>query len=77
MKLDKVTSNDKVQRTTISLHTSTVDLIESFKRYYKSIYNEDIQLSLLLEEVFKEFVSKDKGFKKFMESEKDTAPKSE
>jgi hypothetical protein len=65
MKLGKVTHNDPMKRLSIGVHSSTVDLLEQYRSFYKTATGDDISLAQLIEEMTKKFMAADADFKRF------------
>lgn len=66
MKLPKVTSSDPMKREALSLHQSTVDQLQAYRQYYKSIHGDEISMSQLVEEMVKRFMRDDRDFQKVL-----------
>lgn len=65
MKLGKVTHNDPMKRLSIGMHSSTVNLLEQYRAFYKSSTGDEISQAQLLEEMAKKFMASDVDFKRF------------
>jgi hypothetical protein len=70
MKLNRVTSNDPVERIALSMHKSVADTLRQYQAYYQATYGDEIPLSMLVEEVVKSFTSADKDFAKYQSQPK-------
>lgn len=69
MKLKKISKKDPMVRINLSMRKSTQDLLESYRQYYLKVHGEDIEISNILEEIAKEFISTDKDFAKAKEED--------
>lgn len=69
MKLGKVTKNDPMKRVPLSMHESVNKQLELYRAFYKNNTNEEISMSLLVEEMTKKFMAEDKDFQKFLKGQ--------
>jgi Uncharacterized conserved small protein len=69
MKLGKVTKNDPMKRVPLSMHESVNKQLELYRVFYKNNTNEEISMSLLVEEMTKKFMAEDKDFQKFLKAQ--------
>lgn len=66
--LKKITSNDPIQRLNLSLHTSTLDLLQAYRDSYKATYGDELPQNLAIETMLTEFMAGDKDFQKYLKS---------
>ena len=66
MKLGKVTSNDLRKRISLSVHQSTIQRLQHYQSFYKREQGDEIDMSLLVEEMCKAFMHEDRAFIKFI-----------
>lgn len=69
IKLGKVTKNDPLKRLALSVHSSTLADLEQYRAFYHQEFNEEISMSLLVEEMTKKFMAEDKDFQKFLKAQ--------
>ena len=72
IKLGKVTKNDPLKRLALSVHSSTLADLEQYRAFYHQEFNEEISMSLLVEEMAKRFMREDKGFQKFLAAQRNS-----
>jgi hypothetical protein len=64
MKLHRIEKADPVQRITVSVRGSTLDLLDKYRLFYKQIYGDEIERSQMVNDILKEFMNEDKAFLK-------------
>jgi hypothetical protein len=68
MKLRKVTKSEPLERLSVSVHASTSEALKQYQAFYKSNTGDDIPMGLMVEEMLKTFMAKDRAFQKFSSS---------
>lgn len=66
MKLAKVTKTDPLERLSASVHRSTADALRRYQSFYKENTGDDIALGLMVEEMLKDFMARDRAFQKYL-----------
>lgn len=75
IKLPKAPTADPVERVSFSLRKSSIEMINAYRDAYEDAYGEKINLSSLVEDMLKGFMSEDKAFMKFFQQrQKEGAP---
>lgn len=65
IKLPKAPTVDPVERVSFSLRKSSIEMINAYRDAYENAYGEKINLSSLVEDMLKGFMTEDKAFMKF------------
>lgn len=73
MKLPKVTKSDPLERLSASVHRSTAEALRRYQSFYKQNTGDDIALGLMVEEMLKTFMSRDRAFQKFLDEARQEA----
>lgn len=68
MKLRKVTKSEPLERLSVSVHASTAEALKQYQAFYKTNTGDEIPMGLMVEEMLKSFMAKDKAFQKFAAS---------
>lgn len=71
--LKRITTNDPLQRLYISLHQSTLDLLQAYRESYQQTYGDELPQNRAIEAMLVEFIANDKDFQKFLKTWKPTA----
>lgn len=65
MKLRKVTKSEPLERLSVSVHASTAEALKQYQAFYKANTGDEIPMGLMVEEMLKSFMAKDRAFQKF------------
>lgn len=68
-KLGRVTTNDPPERIALPIHASNLRLLKAYKTFYQREHEDEIAMSLLVEEMLKRFMRADPGFQQFLKSQ--------
>lgn len=68
MKLPKVTKSDPLERLSVSVHQSTAEALRQYQLFYKANTGDDIAMGLMVEEMLKTFMAKDRAFQKHLDT---------
>lgn len=64
MKLKAIAVKEPVERMTVSLKKSTVQLLEEYRAHYKAVYGNDVENSTLVEGILRDYIESDKDYQK-------------
>jgi hypothetical protein len=64
MKLKKVTKNDPLGRLAVSVRSTTLAMLETYRAHYRATYGEEIERSQLVDEILRDYMQSDKAFLK-------------
>lgn len=77
LKLPKITATDPIERLSVGLKQSTVNMLKNYQAAYAEVYGEEIPTSTLVDDIIRRFISEDKAFLKAFNALSKSASKPE
>jgi len=72
--LKRITTNDSLQRLYISVHQSTLDMLQAYRENYRQVYGDELPQNRAIEAMLVEFMTNDKDFQRFLKTWKPAEP---